>query len=514
MTTAVIAGGGIAGLALALALGTRGHRVRVLERSEPPPDGPAVKSAELWHRPLVPQAGHDHVLNSLGVRLLRRHAPAVLDAALEEGARLFDLTAVAPPGPGATGTARRPGDDDLVTLAVRRSVLEVVLYRAVQELPTVTVRHGTRATGLLTAAGSVRHRATGVVTEDGERVTADLVVDASGRRSASRSWLTAAGVPVADDVASPTGLRAFCRFYRLRDPDGPPPGPLNRGNAAGGLWGHYAAVLHPADNDVFAVGLATLSDDRALTALREPGAFTAASRLSPYLERWVDEDVARPFGPLHVMALPPNILRGTATDRQSPVSGLLQVGDAACVTDPMLGRGMSLALAHAFGLADLIEEHGPGLRAAADERLAEAAAALAETMLRPWYEQAAHDSWLRADRWRTEVGPPADLTMDRSPPPVPAPPVPPDLWAATARAAAGDPTVWRAFTRVQMSLSTPAEAFGDADFRARVRAAADAPGPPPVPSALSAPPAPRPPTHAELRHAVRHSVAAAVQEGG
>lgn len=283
MTGTVIAGAGIAGLALALALGARGHRVRVLERSGPPPDGPAAKSAELWERPSVPQAAHDHILNALGVRVLRRHAPAVLDAALAQGARLVDLTTAAPPGPGSPGSGREPGDEELVTLLVRRPVLDLVLHRAVEALPGVTVSHGTTVAGLLSApTGPAGHRVTGVVTDGGERIPADLVVDASGRRCASRSWLAAAGVPVPQDLTGPSRLHAFGRFYRLRRPHDPPPGPLNRGNAAGGIWDHYSAVLHPADNDVFAVTFGALPGDRAMAALRTPGGSPppAASRRS------------------------------------------------------------------------------------------------------------------------------------------------------------------------------------------------------------------------------------------
>ncbi|WP_328763705.1 MULTISPECIES: hypothetical protein [unclassified Streptomyces] len=487
MTGTVIAGAGIAGLALALALGARGHRVRVLERSGPPPDGPAAKSAELWERPSVPQAAHDHILNALGVRVLRRHAPAVLDAALAQGARLVDLTTAAPPGPGSPGSGREPGDEELVTLLVRRPVLDLVLHRAVEALPGVTVSHGTTVAGLLSApTGPAGHRVTGVVTDGGERIPADLVVDASGRRCASRSWLAAAGVPVPQDLTGPSRLHAFGRFYRLRRPHDPPPGPLNRGNAAGGIWDHYSAVLHPADNDVFAVTFGALPGDRAMAALRTPGGFTTACRLSPFLAPWVDEDAAEPLGPVRAIAMPPNVLRGAAAGRQRPVAGLLRAGDAACVTDPMFGRGMSLALAHAFRLAELIGEHP-----AADERLGPAAADLADRLLRPWYELGAHDSRSRAERWRAGTGAPAAPAPE---PPGPAP-VPGALRTAALAAAATDRTVWRGLTRMGTSLSTPAEVFADEEFLARVRAAAAAPRP-------AGPTGPLPPTPAELRHAI------------
>ncbi|GAA3193597.1 MULTISPECIES: NAD(P)/FAD-dependent oxidoreductase [Streptomyces] len=471
MAAIVIAGGGTAGLALALALGGRGHRVRVLERGEAPPDGPAGKSAELWRRPEVPQAAHDHILNALGVRTLRRHAPEVLTALLDEGARLLDLAAAAP---------GEVDDADLATLFCRRSVLDLVLHRCASALPTVTISHGTAVTGLLLGAD----RATGAVTDSGESLAADLVVDASGRRCASRTWLAAAGVPAGKDRTGASHLRAFGRFYRLREPGGSPPGPLNRGNAAGGIWGHYSAVAHPADNDVFALTLGTLPGDRATTALRDPAAFTAACRISPDLLPWVDESAVEPMGPVRVIGMPPNLLRAA-----SPLRGLLRAGDAACVTDPMFGRGLSLALTHAFRLADLIDRHP------APAELGRAAADLTDALLRPWYEQGVHDSWARAERWRAAAGePPAS----RRPP---APPVPPDLWAAAIAATATDPVIWRGVTRARTSLTTPARLLADERFRSRIRHVPADPAPSPGAS---------PPTRAELLE----TLTAAVRKGG
>ncbi|GAA3311278.1 hypothetical protein GCM10020295_80540 [Streptomyces cinereospinus] len=339
----------------------------------------------------MPQAAHDHVLNALGVRTLRRHAPGVLTALLADGARLLDLRTAAP---------GEVDDPDLVTLFCRRSVLDLVLHRAASALPTVTISHDTVVTGLLLDSD----RAAGVVTDSGETLAADLVVDASGRRCASRTWLAAAGVPAGKDLTGASHLRAFGRFYRLREPGGSPPGPLNRGNAAGGIWGHYSAVAHPADNDVFAITLGTLPGDHATTALRDPGAFTAVCGISPYLLPWVDENAVQPLGPVRVIGMPPNLLRDA-----SPFPGLLRVGDAACVTDPMFGRGLALALTHAFRLADLIDRHP-----SAAAELGRAAADLTDELLRPWYEQAIHDSWTRVERWRAATGTPPASRRPRS----------------------------------------------------------------------------------------------------
>lgn len=464
-------GGGFAGLATALALAGKGRRVAVLERSDAPPEGPADKVAEMWARPTVPQNDHSHILTSLGVRTLRERAPQVLDAATAAGAVLLDLTRAAP-----AGFARVAADAELVALAVRRPVLDLVLQRAVRSLPGVTIRYGTTVRGLLLdPSGS---RVAGLVTGHGEHIPARMVIDATGRRARSRSWLAAAGRPVPDELTGPTRLRGLSRFYRLTSPEGLP-GPLNRGNAAGGIWHHYAAIAHPADNRTFAITLGVPAGDRATAALREPGPFTAVADASPHIAAWTAPGVAVPISPVRPITMPRNVLRGIGT-RRPPVAGLISVGDSACVTNPIFGRGMSLALTHAFRLADLLDvcpEPGEGQ--------AERAARLAEEIYRPWYEQAVHDDATRIGRWRAVTG--------GGPPPPPEPEQAPyggAPLAAVSAAASADAVVWRALTRVLMSLTSPADAFGDAEVRARVRRA-------------SAPVAgPRPPGREELLEAI------------
>ncbi|GAA1170080.1 FAD-dependent oxidoreductase [Kitasatospora gansuensis] len=456
MPTVVIAGAGIAGLAGALALHGTGHRVLILERGDAPPEAPGQE------RPTVPQAVHSHTLTSLGLRVLRERAPRVLDALLDAGAQLLDLTAALPAA--ATDSGPEPGDQELVALGCRRSVLELVLYRAVRALPRVSIRHRSTVERLEL---DDHRRVRAVFTSTGERLAADLVVDATGRRAAHRAWLIEARIPAPDDRTAPSGLTGYTRFYRLLGEA--PAGPPNRGNAAGGIWDHYAAVLHPADAGTFSVALATLPGDHELAGLRTEAGFTAAALASPELDRWLAPGVSAPISPVHAITVPPNSLRSVALS--SPVDGLHPVGDAACLTNPLFGRGMSLALAHAFRLADL-------LAVSTDATLA--AGRLTEELYLPWYEQSAAADQARIARWRA--------VRDGVVPPVP--PAPSGTGVGLAEIAAGaatDGVVWRGLTRMLMTLATPAEVLGDEKFLARVRQVAPA-----VPSAQRAP------TRAEL----------------
>jgi 2-polyprenyl-6-methoxyphenol hydroxylase-like FAD-dependent oxidoreductase len=450
MTTVVVAGASIAGLAAALAFSRSGHDILLLERSAVPPEGPVAEAAGYWHRPTVPQARHSHTVTSLGVRVLREHAPQVLDSLLSVGATLCDLTKAMPPGTAG----REPGDDDLVALGCRRTTFELALYRYVRALPRVRIRHVTAVRGLL--LDQTRSTVRGVVTQDGDAIPGDLVVDATGRRARAADWLAAAGRPVVNDVVSPSGLVGFSRFYRLHGHE--LPGVLNRGNAAGGILDRYAAVLHPGDARTFAIAIGVLPSDRELAGrLRHPAAFTALARATPGLDRWLTAGVSEPISAVRVINSPPNALRGAAV--HGGVAGLLPVGDAACVTNPLFGRGISLALAHAFELAELL-----AARPVVDHAQATAAVELAERFFRPWYEHAANADAERIGRWHAAA---RSIRTQQ----------------VSAAAASGDGPAWRQLTRMLMCLATPAELSADTRFVPRGVPAAD--DHPPTRSALS-----------------------------
>lgn len=447
MTRVVVAGAGVAGLATALALAGQGRQVLVLDRAAPPPEGPAAKVAGTWDRPTVPQAQQAHTVTSLGVSVLRARAPEVYAAVLAAGAGLIDVVSTLPAHLGG----RVDGDDELVVLACRRTVLELVLYRVVRALPGVELRHGVRVRGLTISANG--RQVAGVVTDRGVRIPADVVVDATGRRAEARSWLTAEGRTLEEDRVSATSTRAYSRMYRRRAGSAP----RYRGNVAAIIGEHYSGILNPCDGDVFAVSLGLPADERALRVVRHPAAFHTAAAMTPNLAEWLADDPV-PVSGVYAMTNPPNVLGALATAWPQPLLGLFPVGDAACVTDPMFGRGVSLAFAHAFQLADVLDAHPEVCETQSKE-----AVRVATDLFTPWYQQACLDTGVRVAGWRSEpVAPPEDGRLSVR---------------TVAGAARHDATVWRGLVRVLMGLRTPAEMFTP-DFAERVRATAPPPSPP------------------------------------
>jgi 2-polyprenyl-6-methoxyphenol hydroxylase-like FAD-dependent oxidoreductase len=81
-----------------------------------------------------------------------------------------------------------PRDDDLVTIACRRPLIDAALRVAVAGQPRVRF-HGAAVAGLQIRRARGTPHVTGVRLRSGETLSADLVIDASGRNSAANRWL-------------------------------------------------------------------------------------------------------------------------------------------------------------------------------------------------------------------------------------------------------------------------------------------------------------------------------------
>ena len=368
----IVVGGGIAGLGTALACARDGHRVTVLERDDTPMPADA-DAAFAWQRTGAPQVRHSHAFLARLRNLLRDRAPDVLDALFAAGASEIAFTEHLPET--LTDQAPRPGDDELVALACRRTTFEWVLRRLALSEPGVEVRHDVAANAL----DAETHEIPRVIGVDG--VPADLVVDARGPRSSSADWLDAIGAAPASEELHESGIVYFSRFYRVGEGVEAPP---YVGPTAADL-GYLKYAIFLGDNRTFSITYAIESHDEELRrALATADGFETVAHSLVATAPWRAEGVADPITDVHIMAGLRNRYRAFVDRAGTPlVHGFVAVGDAAVCTNPLYGRGCSLALVHAFGLADVLREHGRDLDAVAREF-----AAFTDRELVPWFRSA------------------------------------------------------------------------------------------------------------------------------
>jgi 2-polyprenyl-6-methoxyphenol hydroxylase-like FAD-dependent oxidoreductase len=358
-----VIGGGVAGLAVSLALAQDGHRVALLERDGEPVPGDPAEAFESWRRPGVPQSRHSHGFVARIRNLIRERAPGLFDALLAHGVEQVPFAAMV--STLVEELAPEPGDDEVAMLATRRTTFEWTLRRYVEGLPNVELSTGVECVGLRVerAAGTRVPRVTGVVLRDRAggvaTLAADLVIDAGGRRTRSGEWLAQAGVAPPALESSSCGIFYGSRFYERHAGVEPP---ARSGLYVGDL-GYLRFGIFPADRRTFSLTLAGPDDDVPLRAVLDPQLFEVAVRTIPSLRPWVAPGVSRPISKVHGMADLENTQRAFVADGHPIALGFAAVGDSLIHTNPIFGWGCSLAFVNAYLLADALRANAKDLRA-------------------------------------------------------------------------------------------------------------------------------------------------------
>jgi 2-polyprenyl-6-methoxyphenol hydroxylase-like FAD-dependent oxidoreductase len=434
----VVTGAGLVGLSSALLLAQDGHEVTVLERDAAAPPDPST-AWEGWERRGVNQVRLPHLFAPRYRALMEAELPDVSASLLKAGA--LPWNACDGPAESVCGPTR-PEDAEFDAVTGRRVVVEAVVARAADESPGIEVRRGTAVSELVAGAADASGvpAVAGVRLESGEEIRADIVVDATGRRSPVPAWLAGLGTAPLAEESDDSGFVYYGRHFRSTDgarPEVPTLLPIED-------YGTISLLTLPADNATWSVVVVTSSGDIALRGLRDADRWAALVRSLPGAEAWLEGE---PIDD-RVMSMTKleDRIRSLVVDGRPVVTGLLPVGDSWSCTNPSVGRGASIGVLHAVALRDLLAHH-------ADETPTDLALAwdrATRDSVAPWYQ-----ATVSGDRHRlNEIT--ALLAGREYAPEDPAY----EMAKALRLAATRDPECARALFRIAGVLELPTDALG------------------------------------------------------
>lgn len=340
---AVVIGGSITGLLAGRVLADHFQHVTIIERDSYP--------AEPAPRKGVPQSSFLHVLLQRGQTILENLFPGLTNDLILRGAPILkdsrDVSFYS-----RYGTAKKKDVSIIETLSPSRGLLDWVIRRRLIQYPNVQFLENSRVTGFV--ARPDQSGIAGVVLQinhQSQTLSADLVIDASGKTSKTPRWLQKLGYAAPPETFINADIGYAHRIYRR-------PAQANFDGQALVVWpalpdNTRSGILYPIECDRWIVGLGGAAPDHPPTD--EAGYLDFARRLStPALYNAIKD--AEPLSDISLYCGNEN--RRRAYERLSPYpEGLLVMGHAACAFNPIYAQGMTMAAIEAQILDRALAQH-------------------------------------------------------------------------------------------------------------------------------------------------------------
>ncbi|BAU10425.1 monooxygenase [Leptolyngbya sp. NIES-3755] len=337
--TAIVMGGSIAGLLAARVLSEQFERVMIVDRDQLPLSADPRRG--------VPQSVQPHVLYAKGYRILEELFPGIGEDLTAAGAVAFDWGQDFLFFQAGAWTPRTEAPTGLQSFTCTRPLLESTIRQRVSQLANVEFLEQQRVIGLLGDCSSIR----GIKLHQKD-LSAQLVVDASGRSSQLPQWLQALGLTSPRSTVVDPGLGYATRRYRIPaefQPDGKillisqePPNQPRLGYLAqveADQWiatlGGYGQNYPPIEPQGFV---------EFAQSLDHPAFYRAIAQSEPLSE---------------VRSHRATVNRMYHYEEIEMPKGLIAIGDSVCALCPVYGQGMTVSALSALVLRRWLEQSKP-----------------------------------------------------------------------------------------------------------------------------------------------------------
>ncbi|MEO7289604.1 MAG: FAD-dependent oxidoreductase, partial [Jatrophihabitantaceae bacterium] len=337
----VVLGGSVTGLFAASALAEAYREVVIVDRDE------LIGVTEA--RRGAPQARHINGLLVQGARVMEELFPDITAEMVADGCPLTDLS-------GTVlwyfnGKPLKQVRAGLTNVAARRPLLEAHLRRRVEALANVRFMQRYDILGLVATPDNATVTGVRVQPNDSEGpeevLTADLVVDASGRGSRTPLWLEAMGYGRVEEEGTKIGLGYTSRHYRLRTDNF---GTNHSIIAVANPVLPRGAIFTKTDDNTVELTTYGIMGDHPPTDPEGFNSFVKTLAAPQIYEHIVD---AEPLDDPVLYKYPTTLRRRYERMSRLP-DGLLIMGDAVCTPNPIFAQAQTLAALEVLSLRDTL----------------------------------------------------------------------------------------------------------------------------------------------------------------
>lgn len=338
--TAIVLGASISGLLAARALSQYFEQIIVVEKDRLPV-GEGMRKG-------VAQAAHAHGLLASGYGIMDQYFPGMMDELHALGAPRCDTI-------GdflwfQHGCWKLRHKSGYYGICVSRLCLEAAIRRRVKALPNVTFLEETK--GVKPIFESTRNRITGLMVrgadESVQKIGAQLVVDASGRKSKYPKWLAELGFEPPEEISLQVDVGYATRVFERK--------PGDFFDSFGGIIsgtppkGRRMAAVLAAEGDRWIVTLVGTAGDRPPANEKGWIEFAATLPVSAVHDLVISNQPLSDIVSYHI----PSTRRRFYERMKSLPMGYIATGDAICSFNPIYGQGMSVAAAEAKALEETL----------------------------------------------------------------------------------------------------------------------------------------------------------------